>query len=455
MQEDTGSNTGENIEKFCDPANPYSVAFSQNTVGVMENQFVPKSPQGVEGKVASGYKNTPKMVDEETEKELNEELRGRKQGDAEDHEISNVEIAEKCLGQDEQLQVEADGHRMKGNIGGSSERNQGDRSNDKENFENFGIGNEQEVGVREKVGSVESFRNATSEGTVSENDTENVFAMVNDHTEEIVLFEKGIDSEDETEKIHLPLYNNFFSEHHGELPQETCDSSVEKDEALLSDEQQEKVWLSSNGKTYIGSMFSNLKNLRVSSYNYSEISCLPDEILIKIFSYLSTQELCLCVAPVCRKWRQMSCDHSLWRTLDFSALPYISTLNFLWVLRRSPLLRKLVIRGRASVTNTEVAIFTESCPLLQEIDFGFCDSLNCDNLRFLSENCKNLVSLNIEGCEQVDHRSLRYIVHCKTLTHMNFSHCVQIQDAGISFLAKNMAKIVSINLDGLNFVTDR
>lgn len=454
MQEDPGSNTGKNTEKFCDPANPYSVAFSQNNVGVIENQFVPKSPLAGEGTGASGYKNTPKMVDEETEKELNEDLRGRKLGDAECHEMSDVELAEKCLGQDEQLQVEVDGQCMTGNVGGSSERYQEDRNNDIEKFENFGIESEQEVGVSEKGDSVESLGNATSEGTVTENDTESVFTMVNDHTEEIVLFEKGIDSEDEKEKLH-PLYNNFFSERYGEHSQENCDSSVEKDEVPLSDEQQEKVWLSSNGKTYIGNMFSNLKSLCISSYNYSEISCLPDEILIKIFSYLSTQELCLSVAPVCRKWRQMSCDHSLWRTLDFSALPYISTLNFLWVLRRAPLLRKLVVRGRASVTNTEVAIFTESCPLLQEIDFGFCDSLNCDNLRFLSENCKNLFSLNIEGCEQVDHRSLRYIVRCKNLTHMNFSHCVQIQDAGISFLAKNVAKIVSINLDGLNFVTDR
>ncbi len=41
---------------------------------------------------------------------------------------------------------------------------------------------------------------------------------------------------------------------------------------------------------------------------------LPGEVIVKIFEFLSLQQLCKCMM-VCRWWHQLACDNSLWRYL--------------------------------------------------------------------------------------------------------------------------------------------
>lgn len=215
-------------------------------------------------------------------------------------------------------------------------------------------------------------------------------------------------------------------------------------------------WISRNKNTFEKVPITNINKLLAESGSAGSIlDELPDELVVKIFSYLTTKELCQHVARVCRKWRQISLDHSLWKILDFSSYSKLSNLNLLWVIRRAPLLKRLVLSGRMNITHAVVAIVTESCPMLQQIDFGFCDNLSSDMLQCLPDNCLNLRKINIEGCDTLDHRSLTYFVKCKKLSHMNFSHCMFIQDSGITFLAEGLPKIESINMDGISFLTDR
>lgn len=215
------------------------------------------------------------------------------------------------------------------------------------------------------------------------------------------------------------------------------------------------LWVTRNLKTFEYLPFTNIdKLMSKSGCEGSVFHDLPDELIVKIFSYLSTQELCQNVAPVCRKWRQISLDHSLWKSLDFSRRPHLSSLNLLWVMRRAPLLKRLVISGRVNITRAEVAIFTECCPGIQDIDFGFCDSLSGDMIQCLAENCSDLMKINVEGCDNLKTNCLKHLVKCKKLSHLNFSHCMFLQDSGVKFLAKGLPVIKSINLDGISFLTD-
>ena len=288
-----------------------------------------------------------------------------------------------------------------------------------------------------------------SEKAFDEKDTEKEdFSILSASTKEIVNFGDPFMDDFEDSKPSVPLYNNFMT---GVASDETVAKGMETSESF------DHLWVSYNQKTYLSGVASNIRNCTSSRQSEipAPIHCLPDEVLLKIFSYFSNQDLCVYVTPVCSKWRELARDNSLWHELDFSNMPHLSTLNFLWVLRRAPLLRKIIVRGRQSILTPEIAIFTECCPHLQEIDFGFCDNINRHGIQCVADNCPDLVKLNVEGCDNIDHTCLRYIIKCKHLTHMNFSHCVAIQDAGISFIAKNMDKIVSINLDGMNFITDR
>jgi hypothetical protein len=44
---------------------------------------------------------------------------------------------------------------------------------------------------------------------------------------------------------------------------------------------------------------------------------LPDEILLKIFSYFGPEELCLIIAEVCKSWNALAKDVIMWKTLSY------------------------------------------------------------------------------------------------------------------------------------------
>ena len=180
----------------------------------------------------------------------------------------------------------------------------------------------------------------------------------------------------------------------------------------------------------------------------------PDELIVKIFSYLTTQQLCRHAMPVCKKWRQIAKEPSLWKSIDFNFNPQMESLNFLWILRKAPLLRKLILRGRTNITHAEVAILSEMCPMLTDLDLGFCDALNGEMIQSLVENCQGLEKINVEGCDKVDHNCIKCLSKCKKLSHLNFSHCF-LQDESVIYLADHLPRIVSLNVDGISWITDR
>ena len=45
---------------------------------------------------------------------------------------------------------------------------------------------------------------------------------------------------------------------------------------------------------------------------------LPDEILLKILSYLGPEDICLIIAKVCKKWNVLARDKIVWKTLCYS-----------------------------------------------------------------------------------------------------------------------------------------
>ncbi|XP_045205172.2 F-box/LRR-repeat protein fbxl-1-like [Mercenaria mercenaria] len=296
----------------------------------------------------------------------------------------------------------------------------------------------------------------SSTNTLSQ-DVAKSFCLRHDGTEERVKLVTSYDLEcvnaenDDTEKLHVTEDVIVRDEN-------TCVYNRDdlRMKTSVNHEHVGEHWVSRNMKTYETLPFTNIDKLMTKSgCEGSVFHDLPDELIVKIFSYLTTKELCQNVAPICRKWRQISLDHSLWKSLDFSTRPHLSSLNFLWVMRRAPLLKRLFISGRVNVTRAEVAILTESCPGIQEIDFGFCDNLTCDMLQCLPENCQDLRKINVEGCDKLENRTLKYLVKCKKLSHLNFSHCMFLQDSGIIFLAGGLPEIKSINLDGISFLTDR
>jgi hypothetical protein len=48
------------------------------------------------------------------------------------------------------------------------------------------------------------------------------------------------------------------------------------------------------------------------------INDLPGEIMLKMFSYVGPEELCLIIPKVCARWKALAKDAILWKTLAYN-----------------------------------------------------------------------------------------------------------------------------------------
>lgn len=76
------------------------------------------------------------------------------------------------------------------------------------------------------------------------------------------------------------------------------------------------------------------------------INCLPDEIILKIFSYLSARTISKTVLPVCKKWYKLGNDPVLWKKLEFSYIDDMSYVNMVKaVSKRHNQMRSITLRN--------------------------------------------------------------------------------------------------------------
>lgn len=199
---------------------------------------------------------------------------------------------------------------------------------------------------------------------------------------------------------------------------------------------------------------------RLSSYNedtWEELvsfNHLPREVILSIFSFFSVVELNLHVIPVCKRWYDIGHDPSLWKELDFSRLNEIPSTSLCRIISRASSLKKLNLMGRLDLTTAEVAVFSQYIPMLESLNIGFCSGVNKTVIEYFLRNCPRLTKLNTEGCMSVDDGAAASMVKGENLQEFNFSHCC-ITDESIVLLASRMNRIVSLNIDGISWISDR
>ncbi|XP_064606380.1 F-box/LRR-repeat protein 2-like [Liolophura sinensis] len=181
------------------------------------------------------------------------------------------------------------------------------------------------------------------------------------------------------------------------------------------------------------------------------IGWMPQEIVIKILSYLRPQELSMSVAPVSRRWHNISHDPALWQELNIKS---ISSVNLCKVVRQCTSLRRLVLQGRDNLSVGETMVITDFCTLLKELDLSFSKAVTADHLKPFVDKCLLLEYVNVEGCENVDRDVVTVLARAPCLCRLNFSHCTRLRDSDVLHLAQNLTKITALNIDGILWVTD-
>ncbi|XP_028269337.1 lysine (K)-specific demethylase 2Ba isoform X2 [Parambassis ranga] len=216
------------------------------------------------------------------------------------------------------------------------------------------------------------------------------------------------------------------------------------------------------------------------------------EVWMKIFCYLTHQELCVCMR-VCKTWNRWCCDKRLWTKIDLNRCTSITPLMLSGIIRRQPLsldlswtniskkqlswlinrlpgLRVLKLSGCSWAAVS--ALCTSSCPLLRTLDVQWVEGLKDTQMRDLlsppadnrpgqlDNRCRlrNVEDLRLAGLDITD-ISLRLITRqMPSLSRLDLSYCNHINDQSVNLLTAagttTRDSLAEINLSVCNRVTD-
>ncbi|KAK3875943.1 hypothetical protein Pcinc_019219 [Petrolisthes cinctipes] len=181
------------------------------------------------------------------------------------------------------------------------------------------------------------------------------------------------------------------------------------------------------------------------------VNKLPSEVLLHVFSFLSVEEVCRSVAPVCRAWRDLAADPSLWTYLTFHYS--VTDEQVKEIVSRAPRLLHLSLVGYqdGNVILTQVA---DTCPRLRHLTLRFCGNVTEEALAAMTEGCPDLRHLNLEGSQMSSELCYIKIAGLTHLTHLNLSHCHCLDDPGLLAIATRCCHLQYLDIDGITGIHD-
>ena len=188
---------------------------------------------------------------------------------------------------------------------------------------------------------------------------------------------------------------------------------------------------------------------------------LSDEILLKIFDFLSTYDILTRIALVCKQFYRLSKDASLIKEVH---LNYKSSGNYTFLcelLGQSKYLNTLSLRGRSGPTEQLVDVAMKSCPYLRNLELKYCHLEN-ECLESIVEYGRDLQSLNLEGTligakeegyNEVHFKQSRELIQklvsrLKKLRNLNIRECNWFYSRDLITLARKCDKLESLNIEG-------
>ncbi|KAL3869205.1 hypothetical protein ACJMK2_041915 [Sinanodonta woodiana] len=206
------------------------------------------------------------------------------------------------------------------------------------------------------------------------------------------------------------------------------------------------------------------------------INDLPEDLLLKIFSYLLTKDLCI-AGGVCKKWRRVTNDNSLWRHVDLS--PYRLNLQKVWKIIRAHLsecLLSIRLRGfmdsgtkrkSQSVSNAMLDDIRDRCPNVEELHLYYVNISSFDARKLPStlhtlklDSCSwqprwiksgnpslpNLRSLSVSHCVRVDNFDVEEFCQYSNLEELNLCGCYRVKDSGLQKVAQNLSHLTHLDI---------
>ncbi|XP_075219975.1 F-box and leucine-rich repeat protein 13-like [Lycorma delicatula] len=181
---------------------------------------------------------------------------------------------------------------------------------------------------------------------------------------------------------------------------------------------------------------------------------LPNELLLKIFSYLDVFDVAFSVSNVCQLWNNLSYDPILWNSFILICDKYMD-LNYIIddVLPKMFLLRRVQLQWR---TDTDVIInkLIECCKNIKELEFICCGYLSDDTIKQLSINYPNLISLNLGKCWRFPDKCYKDVVLFNNLINLSVSHCFNLNGVLLRQISDRCLKLTTLNIDYIRGISE-
>lgn len=151
---------------------------------------------------------------------------------------------------------------------------------------------------------------------------------------------------------------------------------------------------------------------------------MPDEIKMKIFSFLTPKEIVRC-SLVSKAWSKMCFDGQLW--------PEIDTSDFYGKISSWSLMRILLSAG----------------PFVRDLNLRGCVQLS-DKWLFegdqISDACRNVVNFSVEGC-RIDKIAINYFfLQNSSLRYINVAGLVTVSNSTMKIISQNCPQLETLNV---------
>ncbi|PTB63338.1 RNI-like protein [Trichoderma citrinoviride] len=207
------------------------------------------------------------------------------------------------------------------------------------------------------------------------------------------------------------------------------------------------------------------------------VNRLPNEILIGVFSKLSsTSDLYHCML-VCKRWARNAVDllwhrpacsnwknhHSICQTLGLEH-PYFQYRDFIKRLNLAALadkvndgsvmplavcsrVERLTLTNCRGLSDTGLIALVENSSSLLALDISNDKHITERSINAIAKHCKRLQGLNISGCENISNESLLTLAqNCRYIKRLKLNECIQVRDNAVLAFAEHCPNILEIDL---------
>lgn len=204
---------------------------------------------------------------------------------------------------------------------------------------------------------------------------------------------------------------------------------------------------------------------------------LPDEAVIKIFSWLDSCELCT-VARICRRFEQLAWRPTLWKVISLKG-DYLNGDKILRMIFRQlcgqshngscPEVLRVMLSEGCRISDKGLQLLTRRCPELTHLQLQSCNEITQQAMVEVLTKCTNLQHLDVTGNYSCIFLYAKYFLMLKyskgctdigtispnpnlepprrlLLQYLDLTDCIAIDDIGLKIVVKNCPQLVFLYL---------